>query len=417
MDRINSLESSISYFTPSHGRTESGFNVPESHKLFICPSACGRRHAIHALSNGEKDAVSFLYITEADVVTGRYEQIIGDAIGELLTELKETPRAFIVYFNCIDDFLGTDEQALVKTLHERYPSVRFTICHIDPVAMDDKIKPGMRINSQIYGLLEYTGKKDSGINIIGSLMPVDVDSELANFLSSMGVSKIRQLCRCKTFGDFLELADSRLNLVMSPMSNLAARNMADKLDIPYFINLVSYDIEEIVQAYNEIANLLGAKAPDKKDAIDETLQTIQNTLKHIGNIPILIDSSATMQPFAMAKALCLYGFNVQAVFSLHMRESDWNDRKWLEINRPQVLIFKSQSYKLAMDTVFERECIAIGFDIAYTVQSNHFVDILHDESFYGFEGIRKLMMMICEAYDSMTNWEQIKERDEELKRL
>ncbi|NLL89666.1 MAG: hypothetical protein GX226_00935 [Dehalococcoidales bacterium] len=100
-----------------------------------------------------------------------------------------------------------------------------------------------------------------------------------------------------------------------------------------------------------------------------------------------------------------------------MKESDWNDRKWLETNRPQISIFKSQSYKLAMDTVFERECIAIGFNIAYAVQSNHFVDMLHDESFYGFEGIRKLMRMICEAYDTTANWEQIKETDKELQRL
>ena len=417
MDQTKSLESSISYFTPSHGRTASGFNVPESHKLFICPSACGRRHAIHALSIGEKDTISFLYITEADVVTGHYEQIIGDAIGELLLELKKTPRAFIVYFNCIDDFLGTDEQALVKTLRERYPSTKFTICHINPVAMDDKIKPGMRINNQIYGLLEYTGKKDSGINIIGSFVPIDAESELYGFLCGLGIGKIRQMCKCNTFEEFLKMADSRLNLVMSPMAILAAQNMADKLDIPYYINMVSYDTEEIVQIYNDIVNLLGVKAPDYQDEINQTRKVIQNTLKHIGNIPILIDSSATMQPFAMAKALCIYGFNVQAVFSLHMKESDWNDRKWLETNRPQISIFKSQSYKLAMDTVFERECIAIGFNIAYAVQSNHFVDMLHDESFYGFEGIRKLMRMICEAYDTTANWEQIKETDKELQRL
>ena len=107
------MDNGLSYFIPHHGRAKISLRVPESHRLNVCPAACGRRVGLRALKNGEAGRQSFLYITEADVISGDYENMIGDAVAELLEVLSPVPRAFLIYVNCIDDFLGTDEETLL----------------------------------------------------------------------------------------------------------------------------------------------------------------------------------------------------------------------------------------------------------------------------------------------------------------
>jgi len=72
-------ENTLRYFIPNRNRKKIILRTPESHSLYICPSACGRHRALRALKNDEKDFMSFIYITEADMVSGHYEEIIGDA--------------------------------------------------------------------------------------------------------------------------------------------------------------------------------------------------------------------------------------------------------------------------------------------------------------------------------------------------
>jgi nitrogenase molybdenum-iron protein alpha/beta subunit len=411
------VENNISCFTPEHLRGEVPLLIPETYQLHVCPSACGRRFDIAALRNGNKNFVSCLYITEEDAVSGHYEEIIGDAVGELLVALEHTPKAFIIYFSCIDDLLGTDEQALLKRLNEQHPSLRFAICHIDPITLEDKLKPGMRNNDQIYGLLEYTGKKDNGVNLVGSYESFDADSEFFRVLSGWGIDKVRQLYQCKTFADFMQMADSRLNLVMARMGRLAAQNMAEKLDIPYLMTMPSYDMDEVLRQYQAMADILGKRSPDFREEIEQTQQAIQQTRQHIGDMPIIVGASVSSLPSSMAGDLCRYGFNVQAVFFIPWNDDDRQNHEWLANHFPQVAIVRSQDYEPDRGGSFGRECIAIGFDCAYTLQAKHFVDIPHDEIIYGFYGIRKLMRLICEAYDTTADWEDIKERDKELRRL
>jgi len=417
MNKQKSQENSISYLIPIHANSEGNMTVPECHKLYVCPSACGRRFAIRALKHGDKDAVSFLYITETDAVSGHYEEMIGDAISDLLAEMACAPKAILIHVNCIDDFLGTDEQALLERLRIRFPFLHFTVCHVNPHTISEKSMPCMRIHSQVYGLLDYTGKKDKGINLIGHFEPIDAESELFSVLSGWRVNKVRQLFDRKTFEEFQQMADSSLTLVLTPNEQMAAENMKRKLDIPFFMNVMSYDVEEVLQSYHVIAEMLGEKCPDFDQEILQTRQAVEQAKVHVGNIPVIVDSSASHKPFTLAKALCSYGFNVQAVFYIHMEDNDLESRKWLEEYYPLVSIIRSQNYELIVNAGFRRNCIAIGFDCAYTIQADHFVDIIHNESFYGFHGVRKLMRLICKAYDTAADWEQIKEADKELQRL
>ena len=111
----------LTYYIPRHGTEKVTLSIPESHSLHICPAACGRRNGIRAIRNGEKKRVSFLHITQADLISGDYETLVGDAVEVLLKVIEPRPRVFQLYVNCVDDFLGTDERALVNELANRFP--------------------------------------------------------------------------------------------------------------------------------------------------------------------------------------------------------------------------------------------------------------------------------------------------------
>jgi hypothetical protein len=398
-------ENTLRYFIPNRNRKKTILRIPESHSLHICPSACGRHTALRALKNGEKEFMSFLYITEADMVSGHYEEIIGDAVETLLRVIRPVPRAFVIYFNCIDDFLGTDERALLDGLISRYPSLRFTVCHIDPVAAEDKIPPGMKKHNQMYEFLEYTGRKDDSINIIGNYVSLDKDCELFSVLAGWGLHKVRQLFDCRTYDEYRQMADSRLNLVLMRMGTLAARNMAVSLDIPYFFNPVSYDIEGVLRNYQQIADILGLSCPDFSDAVYETKLAIRATRETVGDIPVIVDSSATILPYAMAKTLLQYGFNVTAVIASLRNNEDSEEQGWIRENYPRISFIQEDSYEAVAGYEFKKECIVIGYDGAYLLRAVHYVDMYNDETFYGFHGIQKLMNLIRRAYETRTEWQ------------
>ena len=119
----------------------------------------------------------------------------------------------------------------------------------------------------------------------------------------------------------------------------------------------------------------------------------------------------------MSKALCRYGFNVRAVFFTRLPNGDKANREWLETHFPGVSIMRSQDYRPVMDAGYDRECIAIGFESAFTIRAAHFVDMRLDASFYGFHGVRKLMRLMREAYDTVADWDLITKIDRDARSL
>ena len=135
--------------------------------------------------------------------------------------------------------------------------LRFMTVHVDPIAADERFKSNLKRAGQIYDLLEYTGKKDDGINLIGNYAPIDTESEFFRVLSGWGINRVRQRFSMKTFAEFLQMADSRLTLVLSHAGGYAAQAMAERLDIPYLASQINYEIEAILKAYQEMALRIG----------------------------------------------------------------------------------------------------------------------------------------------------------------
>ena len=77
--RNHLFEDSLHYSSPAHGGwgvLKMGQLVPESYQLFVSPAACGRHGALAAKMEDRKNRVSYVFLSEADIVSGGYEDTL-----------------------------------------------------------------------------------------------------------------------------------------------------------------------------------------------------------------------------------------------------------------------------------------------------------------------------------------------------
>ena len=338
---------------------------------------------------------------------GGYEDLVAQAVEALLRHLSPPPRAFQLYVNCIDHFLGTDEEALVAGLEERFPGIRFAVFHIDPVADDEAVSPGERQQDKLYTFLADTGERDNGVNLLGAFVSPHREGELYPFLAACGASPVRDLLTCRTFGEYQAMGRSRLNLVLRHLGRYAAQRLEDRLGTPWVEAPACYDLEGIAAIYRHISDALGVACPDLSPWREQAERAVDRARRAVGDRPVVVDSSASMSPFALAAALLRYGFCVRAVYAAHWKETDRADRAWLEEHASQVQVLCSERYGHALIRDIPRDCVAVGFDSAYLLQARHFVDIQRDEGLFGYHGLTQLMTLLEESVGRIAQWEDM----------
>lgn len=407
-------EGGLHYDAPSkgdYGICRMGLMVPESIELFVGPSACGRHGALGAIKNGYKDRIFYLYLDQSDIVNG-YDHLIGDSIERILKKLEKKPRAIIMIFTCIDDLIGTDHAALKDELTDRFPGIVFQSSHMNPIKTNTKEPPALAIQRDVYRTigtyLKNIGKelhdipKDKCINILGAYEPLPETNELRS------IATLRHAADYDSFDEFTEMSKSRLNLVLNPLGKLAAQEMEQTFDIPYIEVPVTYDLDEIANDYRKIESAIGEKMSSGPDAYrKEAEHAIKKALNHIGNIPVIVDSSATSQPFGMAMSLLKYGFNVIRVEAEAVTESDKPHMEWLQEHHPEVEFYRPDAHSAVLFDHRLKESLAIGIQAAYMADSMYIADIFSDLQMFGYDGVISLMQRMEEAFNTPRNLRQL----------
>ena len=173
---------SLHYVSAAHGGwgiVRMAALVPEAHLLFVCPSACGRHNAIGGAVSGIKHRVSYLFLTEADIVSGDFEQMIVDNVDILFEMLPKKPKALLIFTSCLDDLLGTDHEPILEELSRRNPDVKFRHCTMNPISLDSKLPPGITTYRNMFSLLEKKEETKNTINVLGSNVTYDPEEVMA----------------------------------------------------------------------------------------------------------------------------------------------------------------------------------------------------------------------------------------------
>lgn len=388
----------LHYVSPAHGGwgvIRIAALVPESYQLFVSPFACGRHGALGGELNGVKNQISYLYIDESDIVSGGYEDLIPQAIEELFQALEEKPKVLLLFVSCLDDLLGTDHEQLNKILTEKYPDVQFRSCHMNPINLDTEFPPGVTLQNNIYSLLEKRESKTKAINLIGNNAPINKECELYSIMNSCGY-KVNHITDFTEITDFKSMSESKLNLVLSPVAKYASKVMEESLGIIPLLAYHTYDIDEIKKIYEMLSDLLKIDI-GMKNYESETRKIIQKTVSIVGAYPIAIDYQAVRKPFTLAKSLLTYGFEVGLIMVDEVKPFDKEPYNYIIENYKNIKIVNAVHHNMTVHKNKENKYLCIGFGCGYATNSKHVVNLMEDETLFGFHGVKELMRMLSEA--------------------
>lgn len=353
--------------------------LPESCQLFVCPSACGCHGAIGAMKQGMKDRLFYLYVSQRDIIDG------------------------------YDDLIGTDHSALLETLHKKHPDIRFLTGHMNPISLGSKTPPPVSIQNNLYSVLDWSKERDSGINAIGNLVKISDTSELYRYLKAWGHKTLRHISHYNTLSQFQEMGKSCTNLVFHPNGRQAAEEMERKLEIPWLFLPVTYIPDEIEENYKRLEQFL---SPQNLVQVDcsrskaEAEERVKKVKEKIGSLPILIDSTAVMMPFGLAKAFIEFGFHVVRVECQECPDFDKKHLDWILKYHPEVEVFQSEHHRAALFDRRMEESLAIGIEGAYLAGSKYAVDLFNDERMFGYDGIIQLMDKLIQSVEEPVDLEK-----------
>lgn len=393
------FEKTLYYNSPGHGGwgiIRVAALIPESHLLFICPSACFRHGSLGAVQHGYKDKTSYLYITPGDIVAG-YDNVIEEGVEELFEKDKGIKVLFL-FAACIDDFIGTDMEAIARQINKKYPDVVVRVCHMNPIAADTSKPPLVTVYQSMLSTIPTTDKeKENAINLLGKFVPIEKECEMHEFFAFHGVSQVRQIANYDRFEDFCEMGTSKYNLVISPSAKFTAEYMDKTFDTTSVYSDISYDIEEIRRNYEDIEKRLFAEAKETFDFTQiekKTKEAIQSAVEKLKDIPVVVSDSAVLRPFSLANALLKYGFQVKEVVAQNVVSVDREAYEKLLEKYPDIKISQPLHHREAVRHKEGEGMVAIGFEGAYLRQCEYVVVLSEDEGMYGYYGVIRLMKML-----------------------
>jgi hypothetical protein len=388
----------LQYTPPSHGDwgiVRVAALVPESHLLFVCPSACGRHGALGAIRQGFKDRLSYIYIDRSDIIKG-YAETIKRHIPRLLAMLPKRPKAIMVYVSCLDDLIGTDLSVMCAELEAEHGGVRFRAGHMNPISLDGKTPPALTTQSAMFDFLETFDGEKRGVNLIGNLTALPRENELYAFLDCCGAAPVRHISDFETFDGFGEMAKSAANLVLSPIASLAAREMERKHGQPFFPMFVSYDLDEIADCYGRLAGFLKCDADfDFSRRRSEAEREIHVARSAVGHAPVAV--SGVLKPYGLAATLLKYGFNVVSVMSDDVIPPDRSSYEGLCACGAGIRAYLPRHPANMRLRTEGPNALALGFEAAYITGSRRIANVNGDHGMFGYDGVKRLMRILAEA--------------------
>ena len=394
-----SAESSLTFPTGHNLHSKDTIRIPESHTLHVGPAACARRHAIKALENNDADNMSYLAISEEDLAKGAYEQEIVKAVAALNDMLPQPPHLYLICMKCIDDLLGTDEDALVSELQMRFPSQKFAVQHIDPIALSVNSSPSEKNKASLYSFIEPNQPKDNGVTLVGAFARIPAECEFHQVMLEWDAGPARNILECRTYDDYQALGRSRASVLTATMGEGAALTL-QRAGIPYCCAELGYSPAGVSAFYRNLADLMGKEPPAHLERWErESSEALKMASKAAQGRSIVVDSSAALQPFLLTKTLMEYGFTIECVSSKGVSSWEKEAHAWIMAHCPNLPVVRTHSYKALEGDAYHlpADAVVIGADFARTLGLTHAVDMWHDEGFFGFYGIKKLARMIEEA--------------------
>lgn len=380
------------------GVKRAGLAIPGSVMLLVAPGCCGRNTSALGHESEYADRFFYMLLDDTDIVTGRHLKRIPQVVRELVDSLEETPTAVMICITCVDALLGTDMDRVCRKASEA-ANVPVLPCYMYALTREGRLPPMTLVRQTVYSLLKPRKKRGTTVNILGEFSPFDEENELFSLLRSIGIKKINELSKMKSFEEYETLAEANFNLVLNPQAHLAAEDFSKKLSIPYIEMTRCYRLDKIARQYALLGASLGVSLDDGSYR-EMAEEEIASFLKRWGKRSFAVGECVNADPFELSLALISYGHEVKEIYGTVT-----------EYNRPYLrnlakISPKTRIYANVSPTMMFYDCggsdvdLTVGMDAGYYHPDVPNVKWNGEIQPFGYDGVCKLLKELDQSLET-----------------
>jgi len=371
--------------------------IPEVEVVFVIPIGCGRHGAIASFANETVDKLNFFLVDEVGIVIGEHLEGLESALSILVEEKK--PKGLLICSTCMDDLLGTDYKSLERELEDKLGVI---IRHgkMNPILSETKKAPELMIQQNIYEFLNEPTQQDDGINIIGSFVSVEKNSELEVLLLEAGVTEVRHIASCESFETYQKLASSSANILVNSLGIVATTYLEKTKKQKKILAYQGFTLDEIDKGYQLIEEHCQRKL-NTQTLREQYIKTLEENKIYQGKT-VAIGATVNARAFELAKFLSELGFEVRYIISKSVSDIDKPCVRWLEEHAPKAVVLPNLEPSIGMaEDIIDSVDYCFGLDAAWLFKTRYLVDLSFNKLLYGYTGGIELMKQIsqCQVFE------------------
>lgn len=422
----------LEFNSPAHGNwniVHTGMLVPEAQQIYVCADNCMRGVVLTAAEMNAADRFSFVIVEEKDLLGGNLEDVTIEGVTDVLNRLTKKPKAVLLFTVCLHHFLGSDLDRIYGELERRFPDIFFMRCFMDPIMQKTGPTPDQKLRRAMYDAVPVREADPASVTILGSDFALDETADIRRILEKNGI-RLREIAACKNWEEYESLGEGSLVLDSYPAGKFGASIQAERWKRPFLYLPGSFDYEEIEEQEKMLTEALrrmncsrtdGQKQNDTSGSVavetgidsEQTagldimreIQDCETALSHaheiIGDTPIALDYLFHPRPLGLAKLLLTHGFQVESVFLDSISPEEKEVFFWLKKNYPKLMLISTIRPEMRVRPRDpEKKVLAIGQKAAWFTGSRNFVNMVQGGGLYGFDGIRRTVKLMTEAFET-----------------
>ena len=391
----------LEFNSPAHGNwniVHTGMLMPEAIQIYVCADNCMRGVVLTAAEMNAADRFSFVTVEEENLLNGNLEDVTIEGVTDVLNKLEHKPRAVLLFTVCLHHFLGCDLERVYEELGTRFPEIVFVRCYMDPIMQKHGATPDQKLRKAMYEPLIPQEADSHTVTLVGSDFALDETSDIKRLLKNTG-HILRELPTCKTWEEYQQLGTAETFISCYPPAKYGADMLAERLHRKHLYLPGSFDYEEIKE---ELRNLIPASEELEAFFLRE-ISLCEDALKHaksvIGDTPIALDYMFHPRPLGLAKLLLEHGFRVTTVYLDSISPEEKTAFDWLKLHHPNLELRATIQVKMrVLPRQTEGKILAIGQKAAWFSGSRNFVNMVQGGGLWGFDGIRRTLELMTEAF-------------------
>ena len=400
----------LEFNSPAHGNwniVHTGMLMPEAIQIYVCADNCMRGVVLTAAEMNAADRFSFVTVKEENLLNGNLEDVTIEGVTDVLNKLEYKPKAVLLFTVCLHHFLGCDLERVYEELGRRFPEIIFVRCFMDPIMQKHGLTPDQKLRKAIYDPLVPQKPDARTVTLTGSDFALDESCDIKRLLKSAGYI-LRELPACKNWKEYQKLGTGKFFVSCYPPAKYGAEMLAERLNRKNLYLPGSFDYKEIKEELRQLIQTLNINdTQEKREELESFFQreitlceeTFKVAKSIIGDTPVVLDYLYHPRPLGLAKLLLEHDFHVTTVYLDCISPEEKEAFEWLKLHYPDLELCATIQVKMrVLPRNSARKVLAIGQKAAWFSGSRNFVNMVQGGGLWGFDGIRRTLELMTEAF-------------------